>query len=103
MPKNPHRPEIRSHDPIIQSHRDAPTFNRLWLTNEVRLTTTQRTGFLLFSVVILLGGLMFVQGGMADLADGDLIGIIFLALATPALILGGWGLWRIAMDLVPSK
>jgi hypothetical protein len=94
-----HSKPLSDHDPIDRSFREAPAFNRLWLTDRTRLTSSQRIGFLLISLFMLLGGAMFLSGGIADLANGDFVGIFFFAVGTPSLVLGGWGLWRVAVDV----
>ena len=92
------------HDPIQQSFREAPDFNRIWLTDKQPLTNVQSLGLVLLSAFMGLGGAMFTSDGISDMRAGDtVLGFLMTLLGLASLCLGICGLWRVVKDLFLRK
>jgi hypothetical protein len=81
-------------DPVRKTFREAPSFDRAWLTASHRLTTVQRIGFFLISGLMLLAGATFAGAAIVEFKGEGIYaisGLLPLGISVIAFYLGVCG------------
>ena len=84
--------ERPDHDPLEKAKREAPSFNRAWLKDGEKLTTLQRAGFTIFSLLWLAFGLYLARPAVILARNHDFMTVILVPVCLGFLTFGIPGL-----------